>query len=129
MPPQRRALRQISGNSRRGPELHPYIRGKIVAKAEDGLSRGEIATELQIPKTTIQYTMRQEEQRINGESLSRSGRPIESTEVTQRHVIRLARLNPKMTYKELHEQSGATHSYRSTYRILKAVGITNWRAK
>lgn len=39
MPPQRhRILGEISGNSRKGPDLTPYKRGGIVALAEAGLS-------------------------------------------------------------------------------------------
>jgi hypothetical protein len=56
MPP-RTPLRPISGNSNKGKELSPYIRGQIIALSNIGLGQHAISRQLEIPRTTVRYTI------------------------------------------------------------------------
>ena len=67
-------LAEISGNSRRGPELTPYERGEIIAHWMDGKNVPEIHREMGIPESTIRSTITADSKRIQGRTIHRSGR-------------------------------------------------------
>ena len=50
---QRAPLGQINGNCRRGPDLSPYIRGKIITSHQLGLKPREISRQLQIKRILL----------------------------------------------------------------------------
>ena len=62
-----------SGNVRRGPELTPYAKGKIVGAAQVGCSPSEIAAAQNLPRTNIRNTLRLDTERDEGYSKPRSG--------------------------------------------------------
>ncbi len=47
----------------------------------------------------------------------------------ERHIIRVVRLDPKITYRNLLIKTGVDVSAKTVYRLLKEEGITNWRCK
>ena len=53
MPPQRRPLGPISGNTIKKKELTPYKRGQIVGASIIGLDNPTIATTLKTPESTV----------------------------------------------------------------------------
>ena len=61
----------------------------------------------------------------NGVSRPRSGRPPLITERDKRHIIRIARVNPRATYPELKEKTGYNFCQSTIYRILQEYGLTN----
>jgi transposase len=126
---QRRPLGEISANSRRQIELSPYLRGKIAGSASCGVSPAQISRDLGISDSIVRSTLKLDGQRINGNSLSRPGRPQNSTARSERYVLRLVRLRPKITYQEIRKELGLDWSDSTLYRILQRHGITNWRAK
>jgi hypothetical protein len=87
MPPLRTPLGSISGNRSHGCELHPYSRGKIVRKASEGANPYKIAKDLDLTRSTVQYTLRQDEFRTNGESLSRKPRGKSYTNAEERLTV------------------------------------------
>jgi hypothetical protein len=129
MPPLRTPLGSISGNSRRGKELTPYMRGKILGKASEGAKSATIAIKLKIPRKTVEYTLQQDELRNDGYSLPRKPQGKSYTDAEERITVRHVRLNPKDTYQQVIDACGLTYKRSTVKKILKKHGIYNWRAK
>ena len=121
----RTPLGPVSGNRRRGPELTPYKRGEIIGKYNAGVICQNIAHILETPKSTIDYTINQASTRPNGESKPRTGRPPKLSDRDKRHVIRVTRMDPRITYARLKLQYGLDCSTDTIYRVLKEYGLTN----
>ena len=94
----RTPLQQISGNRRVHRELTPNLRGIIEGHYRSGLTYGQIAEELKIPRTTVQFTIQQLPQRLHGFSKPRSGRLRKTTVRTMRRVIRYIQQHPFTPY-------------------------------
>src|SRR5579871_6620288 len=104
MPPQRTPLRAIDGNRRgRGPDITPYMRGKIVGHAEAGDSPTEIQAVLGVSRGAVRGSIAQDNARPEGLSASRSGRPPIYTDREERMMLRHLRLYPKSTFNERRE--------------------------
>lgn len=126
MPP----LGEISGNSRRGPEMTPYERGRMVQGNCDGLSIHEIGRQLNRPYETIKSSLKVIPVRKDGESLPRNGAPSLLTERQTRAILHTVYRTPKVSYKDLLTQVGlGPRNQYTVYRCLKEHGITNWRSK
>jgi transposase len=134
----RQPLDEISGNSNykggvRGRfELTPHWRSHIAGRAAAGQSQKEIAKDLSLHPTTVQYTLDQAAKRYKNEILHRSDRPKIVSESLRRRLLREVHANPKIRYKDLRlnlDLDGKTVSRSTLYRILKEEGITNWLAK
>ena len=123
----RSPLAPISGNQRRGPDLSPYLRGKIVTLKECGVTTSAIAKRLSLPRSTIQSTLDLDELRNNGESQPRIGRPLSYTPSDERRILRIVRAHPKLTYRELLSQLGLEIHPNTVKKILKEHGIQNWK--
>jgi hypothetical protein len=118
-----------SGNARRGPELTPYARGKIVGAAQLGASPTVIATLQNLPRTTISSTIHVDPERNEGQSKPRTGRPKLYTDQDERRILRQVRLYPKCTYADVRKACVVTLCDTTLKTILKKHGISNWRAK
>ena len=130
MPPQRRVLGEISHNIVRRKELSPFERGKIVGKAEDGLTQRQISKVLNVPKSTVNDTIQKYlSTPTNGQSSPRSGLPKSIDVRTERRIIRFVRTASDAKYSEIKRRLGLTISKATIYRILKRHGITNWRKR
>jgi hypothetical protein len=99
MPPQRTVLGSISGNRQKGQEISPYMRGQVQGQAFKGAKPAEIAADLNLTRSTVNYTLQQDELRNNGESLPRKPRGKSYTDAEERLLIRHVRLNLKDTYQ------------------------------
>ena len=129
MPP-RTPLGPITPNTiRKRTELSPRKRGQILGMRDAGTPVSRIARVLNTPQTTIFTTLRRHEQRPHGKSMPRAGRPKVLDLRDQRTILRIIRLDPRITYRRLIEQSGVTCSQRTVQRMLKEHGIKNWVAK
>ncbi len=102
----RRPLAQINGNKTNRKELTTYTRGLIIGKHESGVSMTHISQTLGIPLSTVSETIKKNPERINGESIPRSGRPRSYTERDRRHIIRIIRRDPFITYPALRLRAG-----------------------
>jgi IS30 family transposase len=125
MPPQRTSLGSISGNSRRGKELTPYMRRKIASKASEGVKLAAIAIELKIPRKTIEYTLQQDELRDDGYSLPRKAHKKSYTDAQERRIIRHVWIYPKDTYQNVINACELGYKRSIVKKILKRHGILN----
>ena len=101
----RTPLGSISGNRPRGPDLTPYKRGIILGAHKNGCTPTYIARVENTPLTTVKKSIYQTSQRPNGISKPRTGRPPITTERSRRLIIRIARLNPRITYEDLKKET------------------------
>jgi len=122
-------LTPISSSRRRNHELSPQHRAQIYGAPRYGVSVAEIASQENLPASTVKSVIKRVY--LNGGTLSkpRNGRPKKYTDRSQRAIMRMIKLNPKITYTELLERLGSQFSKATIYRILKANGVTNWHAK
>ncbi|XTI89366.1 hypothetical protein V2W45_1213216, partial [Cenococcum geophilum] len=56
---------------------------------------------LNLPKSTVRDTLRNAPQRPQGLSIARIGRPLEHLERDERTLLRIIRINPRITYNKL----------------------------
>ena len=124
----RRPLGEIDGNSRRGKDLTPLERAKIHGAHLVGASLGAITEALNHARSTVQSTIELLDKRVDYSSQPRSGRPKTYGSRTKRKILRLARQNPKWTYRKLLEQIGIKISKSTVVRILNEEGIKKWIA-
>jgi transposase len=126
---QRIPLGTRSVNVRRGPELSPNTRGKIIGAKDFGGTATQIAKRYNHPESTIRSTLKLESERVRNVSQPRSGRPKTYSDRDERHILRHVRLHPKCTYADV-RRACLVKLYDSTLKsILKKHGIANWRAK
>jgi transposase len=122
-------LGQIDPNNQKRKELSPYTRGLISGYLRCGIKPSKISAELQIPYSTIIFTRDQNDQRNNGNSLTRSGRPKILSERDKNHLFRVIRANPFISYNELREQTSITVSNDTLLRTIRDSGYGHWKAK
>ena len=103
---QRRALAPLEINRSYGKELSPYQRGQISAYKAQGLTNQKISQILHCGESTISDTLVQNPLRNHGKSLPRSGRPQTLNRVQKRNILRIIRINPKITYQEIKSEVG-----------------------
>ena len=125
----RTPLASISGNRPKGADLHPHERGFLLGLTAGGSTPSKIFHEYRVPESTTRSTIALASQRVNQISQPRSGRPNLLSIRDHRHLIRTARLNPRIKYRELLEKTGLSCSKSTAYRALKVYGLTNWLAK
>jgi len=101
MPPLRTPLRSISGNRPKGSEISPFMRGQVIGKASEGAKSAAIAKALKLDRSTVNYTLQQDELRDDGHSLPRKPRNKSYTDAEERRSLRDVRLNPKDTYAQV----------------------------
>ena len=125
----RTPFKAISGNVTRRKELSPYERGILVRQASQGVTPVSLTKTTKVPRTTIISTLSQADIRPTGVSKPRSGRPKLLSVRDCRHITRIARLTPEISYQEIQEKTGLACSRKTVYRVLKDYGLTNWLAK
>jgi len=76
MPPQRRALQEISGNNSHKRHLISEERAQIIALSEAGSKATDLATQFNVASTTIYYTLHKWATHATTKDLPRSGRPL-----------------------------------------------------
>jgi len=126
---QRTPLGPISGNRPRGPDLTPKQRGIIIRAASAGKKKAWISNRYKIPFSTIKSTLKQAALQPDGYSKPYTGRPPKFTERDQRHLIRVARVEPTIEYGDLIQRCDLKCLKSTVYRALKEYGLTNWLAQ
>jgi len=119
----RRALAPISGNIPHRKELTPYDRGVVVGYGLAGVMAPQIAIVLNLPESTVRDTLRNAPQRPQGLSIARIRRPLEHSERDERALLRIIRINPRITYNKLAFKAGLPVSQSILYRILRKYHI------
>ena len=125
----RTSLGTISGNRRHNTELNLCQRGMILGGQALGHKSSEIAKVLNVPRTTVNYTIQKHSERPNGVTKSRSGRPGVLSDRDRRQIIKYARINPRLTYAQFGTEAGVLGGRSTLYWTLKNYGLTNWLAK
>jgi len=105
------------------------MRGKVAALASKGGNSYTIARDLLLTRSTVQYTLKQDPLRNDGESLPRKPRERSYTDADERVLLRHVRLNPKDTYKQVIIACGLKCKTSTVKKILKKHGIANWKCK
>jgi hypothetical protein len=105
------------------------MRGQVQGQAFKGAKPAEIAADLNLTRSTVNYTLQQDELRNNGESLPRKPRGKSYTDAEERLLIRHVRLNPKDTYQQVIQACNLSCRRETVKKICKRHGITNWRCK
>jgi len=123
MPPQRTPLRAINGNRKgRGPDLSPYLRGKIIGHAKAGDSPAEIQVALSV-RGAVRGSITQDNARPNGESAPHSGCPPTYTDRDERIMLRHLRLYLKSTFNERRQDCDTKMSNSTIKRLARKHGL------
>src|SRR5438034_4449498 len=122
----RMPLMSIDSNRIRNQELSPWLRGSIQTWAAVGLGTAEIARKTFLTPATVQSTLQRNQQRHEGITLSRSGRPHNLSARDRRTLLRLVRKCPKLTYDQVISETGLGVSKKTVYRILQEEVIKKW---
>jgi hypothetical protein len=105
------------------------MRGQVKGQASKGATPAEIAIDLKLTRSTVNYTLQQDPLRNNGHSLPRKPRKKSYTDAEERLCVRHARLNPKDTYQQVIDACKLSCERETVKKILKQHGISNWRYK
>ena len=84
-----------------------------------GVAAPQIVTELSLPKSTVLDTLSKAPQRPQGISTSQIGRPPKCTVRNKRKILRIVRIKPRITYRELGFKLGLPVSQSTLYQILR----------
>jgi transposase len=138
MPTLRQFGQEIAENTRRGPNISPTDRERIIAKRECGVTVRELAAEFGRSESAIKYTIRTYTRTGKTQEQPRSGRPPMLSLHQKKIIYQKARAAPKIEYSELAKHGvfvkpdGTTlkpPSRTTLYRILKGRGLTNFPCK
>lgn len=127
--PQRRPLRELSGNRRDGNELISIQRAEVDGVAKCGVSYANVSRMLGFAPSTVRRTYDLSTQQNLHESLLRAGRPSITSKRDRRTVIRYARFNPKATYAQLRIDLQILLSDSTIKRILLPFHLRKWRCR
>ena len=125
----RTPLSSISGNHRRHHQYTLYQKGLICEAIDGELTPSRIEKQYRIPENSVRYVLSTHKSQPTGVSNPRSDKPKVLTTREQRHIIRIARRDPKITYKNLKIQAGIDCFTDIIYRLLKEKNIINWICK
>jgi IS30 family transposase len=118
---QRQPLQPCDPNRGIKQELTPTLRAQISAYKAVGLTNEQIGARVFCAPTTIAYALRQNAHRDDFKSLSRAGRPPLLSRRDRRLILRIIRVNPKITYNVLKLEAPVQVSRSTLYRMLKKV--------
>ncbi len=121
----RTPLAPISNNRPKGRNLRPDERGFLLGLSTADITPSKIFHQYRVPESTTRSTITLTSQRDNQVTQPRSGRLTKLSIRDYRHLIRIARANPRIKYRDLLERSGLSYSKSTVYRALKAYGLTN----
>ena len=112
---------------RRGAELSPQMRARICELRSLKWSYDRIYKKhLEIPRTTIADTCRNEAKRLNNASRPRSGAPRVITEDERDALFEAVTLTPEISHDALQAQEAPNASLRSVKRLLQEMNIRKW---
>lgn len=126
---QRTPLASNSSNRRHNQKLSSYQRGLVVRAASVEASVAKVNETTNLPWSIVKTILFKASSCHNGVIKSRSDRPKTLSNCDERHIVRIARLKPKIIYRELLEKSKVECHRKTIYRLLKEYGLTNWLAK
>ena len=126
--PQRVVLGETDGNRKR-KELSASTRGQIWGQYDRGAAVRQISRDLNIPRSTVAYTITNRDKFIDGKTPPRPGRPPKLSDRNVRSIISQARRDPFISYKRLAQNTFHLASRTTLYRTLRKTAIINQPAK
>lgn len=121
----RTPLASISGNRNRYHEYTSFQRGVIAGVVGHGATPHRINKLYKIPISSIKTIVSNALIRHNDNSKLRSGRSRKLTVRDGRHILKIVRQNPKITYKALAKKFEMSVSHNTLYRLLKEKDVDN----
>lgn len=106
----------------------PHKRTRIVALHEAGLTHREIAAREGVAPGTVSGICKRYRDQDSAQSLPRSGRPRVLNERDVRHILRLIKEDPSISYEQLRRKAGLECSPETIKRELLRQGIRHVRA-
>ena len=125
----RTSLASISVNHTSLHELSSYQRGLVVEAASVEASVAKISETTNVSWFIVKDIILHASIRNNGVSKSRFDRSKLLSTRDERHLIRIARLQSKISYRELIEKADVECHRKIVYRLLKEYDLINWLTK
>ena len=122
-------LTPIDSNRRPRCQLSDSQKHVLYGRALAGQSTREIATAEGLERLTVQTILRRARARNTVTATPRIGWLKIYDLRNERRILRSVRINPKITFAKLRNETGLEFSRSTYYRILRANGITQWLAK
>jgi len=85
-------------------ELNEFERGKIIGLSTEGCSVRKISKILEIPKSTVQNTIKKFSETGTTQNLFRPGRPRILTEINKQQLKKIVQDEPHATLSQIHEK-------------------------
>ena len=121
----RTPLGSISGNHHRHHQYTLYQKGLICGAIDGGLTPSRIEKQYRVPESSVRYVLSTHKSQPTGVSNPRSDRLKMLTTRKQTHIIRIARRNLRIIYKNLKIQIEVDCFIDIIYRLLKEKSIIN----
>jgi len=121
----RTSLGSISSNRRPHTQYSPYQRGLIHEVVVARVTSYRIEKFYEIAQSIIRSIVSNALIRHIDDSKPRSNRPKKLIVRDEQHILRIARREPRITYKDLIAKSEVAVSHNTIYRLLKEAGIIN----
>ena len=125
----RTPLSSISSNRVRNTQYTPYQKKLIIKAVAAGYSPSRIRNECEVPKNSTRYILLISFSHNHNTSTKHTNRPKSLSIRNKRHILRIVRRTPKITYKNFIEKAKLNCSHNTIYRLLKKKNITNWLTK
>ncbi|EKG09082.1 Transposase Tc1-like protein [Macrophomina phaseolina MS6] len=123
MAPQRTSLKELFGTHTPNQYYSPNQRGILLSCKALGKKPTWFQKHLGVPESSVCSTAQLAPLRNEGRSQIRTGRPKCLSDTDKRHILRVVRANPKLTYKEVREVTGVTCHSRTISRLLDTYNI------
>ena len=109
--------------------LTPSTRGRILGRLSAGQKPLQIAEEENLTRSQIKNCVRTFTKNQSCYRSPGTGATKVFDDRLTRRLLRIVRIDPKITYQNLGKELGIAVSKKTLYRVLKQQGITNWLAK
>jgi transposase len=118
-----------SANRRRGKELSPGTRGRILGLLESGKSCRLVSEIVKVPKSTVHYTLQRAKKHSTTHSLPGRGRKQCLSPSDKRYIYSICRRNPLFRWKQVLQSLDRKISRSTLQRTLREFKLRKWRSK
>ena len=98
--------------------LNEAVKKLIVQASYNGKTVRQISIDMNIPRSTVGYTLKVFQQRSHFQVSTKSGRP-KSTTFLQDVVVRSSKADPRKSAKEIHREFTQSHQISCSYATVK----------
>ncbi len=119
----------MAENRRPGQELKPYDRGQICGEIAAGASQWQAARAVGCSQGAVQRTMKMLTERVNGQSMPRSGRPRKTTADQDKALCDRLRSQSSILLHVLRQTMLPTVSFNTMQARLREENFRMWQKK